>query len=114
MKELTINHNPVPAVLEVGRRITKLRTTYGLTTQGFADSIGYTRPMVSYAESGKRLPTLSMAFMICHCYNVSLDWIFGPLLVAGRLPGSKQFKKMAKGCDLYLMGCHCLECVGQR
>lgn len=67
-------------MIEVGQRITQLRQRLGLNKQQFADAIGFARPLVSYVENGHRMPTVAMAVAIARRYNVTLDYIFAPMM----------------------------------
>ena len=55
-------------------RITKLRVNKGLSQQQLAQQLGVKRSVVSYYESGDRLPSLDVLMEMNRVFNVSTDY----------------------------------------
>lgn len=56
-------------------RITKLRMDKGLSQQQLAQQLGVKRSVVSYYESGDRLPSLNVLMEMSRVFNVSTDYL---------------------------------------
>ena len=60
---------------EFGLRIAKLRTQRGLSQQQLAQMLGVKRSVVSYYESGDRLPSFDVLIMLSKVFSVSTDYL---------------------------------------
>ena len=56
-------------------RIVKLRIEKGLSQHLLAQQLGVKRSVVSYYESGERLPSLDVLVEMSRVYNVSVDYL---------------------------------------
>lgn len=56
-------------------RIAKLRTEKGLSQQQLAQSLGIKRSVISYYESGDRLPSLDVLVEMSRVFNVTTDYL---------------------------------------
>ena len=56
-------------------RITKLRVNKGLSQQQLAQQLGVKRSVVSYYESGDRLPSMDVLIEMSRVFNVSTDYL---------------------------------------
>lgn len=56
-------------------RISKLRISKGLSQQQLALLLGVKRSVVSYYESGDRLPSLDVLIEMSKVFNVSTDYL---------------------------------------
>ena len=56
-------------------RITKLRIDKGLSQHSLAQQLGVKRSVVSYYESGDRLPSLDVLIEMSRVFNVSTDYL---------------------------------------
>ena len=56
-------------------RITKLRVNNGLSQQQLAQQLGVKRSVVSYYESGDRLPSMDVLIEMSRVFNVSTDYL---------------------------------------
>jgi len=56
-------------------RIVRLRIEKGLSQQQLAQSLGVKRTVVSYYESGDRLPSLDVIVEMSRVFNVSTDYL---------------------------------------
>ena len=56
-------------------RIARLRIEKGLSQQQLAQSLGVKRSVVSYYESGDRLPSLDVIVEMSRVFNVSTDYL---------------------------------------
>ena len=56
-------------------RITKLRVNKGLSQQQLAQQLGVKRSVVSYYESGDRLPSLDVLMEMSRVFNVGTDYL---------------------------------------
>lgn len=62
----------------VTNEIRALRFAAGEMTQAeLADRVGVTRQTIIAIEQGRYSPSLEMAFMIAHTFDVPLDQVFG-------------------------------------
>jgi len=58
-----------------GERLRTLRMDRGLSLQQLAGRIGVTKSMVSFYESGERLPSYDVLFEICKTLDISVDFM---------------------------------------
>ena len=56
-------------------RISKLRVEKGLSQRQLAQQLGVKRSVVSYYESGDRLPSLDVLVEMSRVFNVSTDYL---------------------------------------
>lgn len=56
-------------------RISKLRIEKGLSQHHLAQQLGVKRSVVSYYESGERLPSLDVLIEMSRVFNVSTDYL---------------------------------------
>ncbi|MBQ8954083.1 MAG: helix-turn-helix transcriptional regulator [Clostridia bacterium] len=60
---------------EFGQRIAKLRTNRALSQQQLAQMLGVKRSVISYYESGDRLPSFDVLIMMSRVFSVSTDYL---------------------------------------
>jgi len=60
-----------------GQRLTQLREEYNMNRSDVAKILNKTRSMVSYYETGGRLPSFDVLVAIADHFGVSLDWLMG-------------------------------------
>ena len=60
----------------VVNRIRELRTASGMTQADLAEVLGVTRQTVNAIEQGKYSPSLEVAFLTAHAFDVPLDEVF--------------------------------------
>lgn len=58
-----------------GDRLRSLRMDRGLSLQQLAGRIGVTKSMVSFYESGERLPSYDVLFEICRTLDTSVEYL---------------------------------------
>ena len=58
-----------------GDRLRTLRMDRGLSLQQLAGRIGVTKSMVSFYESGERLPSYDVLFEICKTLDTSVEFL---------------------------------------
>ena len=58
-----------------GERLRKLRMDRGLSLQQLAGRIGVTKSMVSFYESGERLPSYDVLFEMCKALDTSVEYM---------------------------------------
>jgi transcriptional regulator with XRE-family HTH domain len=73
MKNADIYLHKIP----VGRRIREIRLASGATQKEFAHSLGIVQGFLSGIECGKKEPSETLLYAICHKYGVSEAWLFG-------------------------------------
>ena len=59
---------------KIGMRIKLHRVKMGLTQTELAKKVGAGQATVNDWESGKKLPSLSKAYMLCEIFNVEMDF----------------------------------------
>lgn len=59
----------------LGGRLRQLRKERGLDQGELARILGYTRAIISYWETGTRIPSLFAATTIAQSLNISLDYL---------------------------------------
>lgn len=62
--------------MEVGRKITELRTAQGISLTNLAKSSGIAQSSLSYIESGKAQPTVETVEKICAALGITLSDLF--------------------------------------
>ena len=60
---------------EFGTRIARLRTQRGYTQEQLARQLGVKRSVVSYYESGERLPSVDVLIGMGQVFHVSMDYL---------------------------------------
>ena len=60
---------------EFGQRIAKLRTERGMSQQQLAQMLGVKRSVISYYESGDRLPSFDVLIMLSKVFSVTTDYL---------------------------------------
>jgi putative transcriptional regulator len=60
----------------VTNHISRLRSEHDMTQGQLAELIGVTRQTVNAMELAKYSPTLEVAFLVAHVFNVRLDDVF--------------------------------------
>jgi transcriptional regulator with XRE-family HTH domain len=60
----------------VAARLRATREAVGLRVTEFGHQAWLEHPQYSQYESGKRLPDIAAAIMLCRAYNLTLDWIY--------------------------------------
>ena len=58
-----------------GERIAKLRIAKGLSQNQLSQMLGVKRSVVSYYESGDRLPSFDVLIEMSRVFNVSIDYL---------------------------------------
>lgn len=58
----------------IGKRIKKLRESYGITQKKLGEVLGYSEARISYIESGKRPITKLDLYKIADIFKVSVDY----------------------------------------
>lgn len=58
-----------------GERLRNLRMDRGLSLQQLAGRIGVTKSMVSFYESGERMPSYDVLFEICKSLDSSVEYL---------------------------------------
>ena len=64
-----------PKVL--GKRINELRKRDSIQQEKLAEALEKSVPMISYYESGKRVPPPDVIFVMCKIFRVSSDYLLG-------------------------------------
>ena len=74
-----INYNVQikPDKVKIGNQLKKLRNSFNLSQQKFAEKCGLSQTTYSHYETGLNLITTTAIFSICKTYNISMDWIVG-------------------------------------
>ncbi|MDI1463246.1 XRE family transcriptional regulator [Catellatospora sp. KI3] len=74
-----MEHTPViaAALAEVGPRLKRLRSQFGVTLTGLAETTGISKSTLSRLESGQRRPSLELLLPIAQAYRVPLDELVG-------------------------------------
>ncbi|GAB6158994.1 hypothetical protein JCM39194_21940 [Desulfotomaculum varum] len=62
--------------MDVGRKITELRTTQGISLTNLAKRSGIAQSSLSYIESGKAQPTVETLEKICTALGITLSEFF--------------------------------------
>ncbi|MCL5781504.1 MAG: helix-turn-helix domain-containing protein [Firmicutes bacterium] len=62
--------------MDVGRKITELRTTQGISLTNLAKRSGIAQSSLSYIESGKTQPTVETVEKICTALGITLSEFF--------------------------------------
>jgi transcriptional regulator with XRE-family HTH domain len=65
-------------MLDVGRRITEIRTSQGISLTNLAKRSGIAQSSLSYIESGKAQPTVETVNKICTTLGIELHEFFAP------------------------------------
>jgi len=63
-------------MVDVGKRITELRTVQGISLTNLAKRSGIAQSSLSYIESGKAQPTVETAYKICAALGITLAEFF--------------------------------------
>lgn len=63
--------------MEIGNRIKTLRTEYNLTQKQLADKLGLTPKMISFYESGQRIPPIDIVEKLSSIFSKSSDYLIG-------------------------------------
>lgn len=63
--------------IEIGKRISKLRTEKGLNQRDFASILGVSNGTIGMWETGKRQPDLGTVKKIATYFGVSIDYLLG-------------------------------------
>ena len=63
--------------MEIGNRIKTLRTEYNLTQKQLADKLGLTPKMISFYESGQRIPPIDIVEKLSIIFSKSADYLIG-------------------------------------
>ncbi|MCU5510255.1 helix-turn-helix domain-containing protein [Bacillus cereus] len=63
--------------MTIGSRVKQIRLTLGMSQQTFADSIGISKPMVSFIESDSKTPSRETVTKIAKLGNTTTDYIIG-------------------------------------
>ena len=63
--------------MEIGNRIKTLRTEYNLTQKQLADKLGLTPKMISFYESGQRIPPIDIVEKLYSIFSKSSDYLIG-------------------------------------
>lgn len=63
--------------MEIGNRIKTLRTEYNLTQKQLADKLGLTPKMISFYESGQRIPPIDIVEKLSSIFSKSADYLIG-------------------------------------
>lgn len=63
--------------MEIGNRIKALRTEYNLTQKQLADKLGLTPKMISFYESGQRIPPIDIVEKLSSIFSKSSDYLIG-------------------------------------
>ena len=58
-----------------GQRVAKLRTDRALSQQQLAQMLGVKRSVISYYESGDRLPSFDVLVIMSKVFSVSTDYL---------------------------------------
>lgn len=58
-------------------RVCELREYYGLTQQKLADKIGISKSMLSFIETGKRIPNVYIGMDIAQALSTTVEELFG-------------------------------------
>jgi SOS-response transcriptional repressor LexA len=64
-----------PTTDSLGERIRTARTAQGLTQKEFADALGIVQGYLSGIERGKKLPSTTLLYAICHKWGLREDWL---------------------------------------
>lgn len=63
-------------MVDVGRRVERLRSVLDLNQTPFGDPVGLSQPHVSQIETGSRSLPIEIAIKLCTLHNVTLDWLY--------------------------------------
>lgn len=63
--------------MEIGNRVKTLRTEYNLTQKQLADKLGLTPKMISFYESGQRIPPIDIVEKLSSIFSKSADYLIG-------------------------------------
>ncbi len=74
-----INYNVQikPDKVKIGNQLKKLRNSFNLSQQKFAEKCGLSQTTYSHYETGLNLITTTAIFSICKTYNISMDYLVG-------------------------------------
>ena len=74
-----INYNVQikPDKVKIGNKLKKLRNSFNLSQQKFAEKCGLSQTTYSHYETGLNLITTTAIFSICKTYNISMDYLVG-------------------------------------
>ena len=64
-------------MVDVGKRIRKLRNARKMTQEECAERIGVTKSTISSYENGSRLPSYDVLVKIAQIFKVSTDYLLG-------------------------------------
>jgi SOS-response transcriptional repressor LexA len=71
------NNDQYLTEINIGKRVRKIRLASGLTQKEFAHSLGIVQGFLSGIECGKKEPSTTLLYALCHKYGVSESWLFG-------------------------------------
>mgnify|MGYP004466120529 CR=1 FL=1 len=71
------NDDIPPRISMTGNRIKTLRTEYNLTQRQLADILGLTPKMISFYESGQRVPPIDIVEKLANIFSKSSDYLIG-------------------------------------
>ena len=66
-----------PDKVKIGNQLKKLRNSFNLSQQKFAEKCGLSQTTYSHYETGLNLITTTAIFSICKTYNISMDYLVG-------------------------------------
>ena len=59
--------------MTIGEKITKLRTTTGISQEEMAEKLNVSRQSISKWEMGQALPQIDKVLLICEFFGISTD-----------------------------------------
>ncbi|HEY6837126.1 MAG TPA: XRE family transcriptional regulator [Geobacteraceae bacterium] len=86
-----------------GKKIREIRLARGLTQKTFAQSLGIVQGFLSGIESGKKEPSPTLLYAICHKYNVPEDWLVGDNTDTNTPPASNRPVQGENGAGIPLL-----------
>ena len=63
--------------MEVGKKIKRFRTAFGLSQKELAQKIGQAQSTIVYWEQDKQEPTISSLKKLCDLFEVSANYLLG-------------------------------------
>lgn len=61
--------------IKIGKRIRQIRLTSGLTQKEFAHALGIVQGFLSGIECGKKEPSATLLYALCHKFGVNEAWL---------------------------------------
>src|SRR3990167_2896947 len=83
-------------------RIRALRKEKNLTQEELADKLGISRQSIISVESGKSLPSLSLALSISELFNKAIEEIFNPNSPMLKMDRKSPFAKAMGGREVFM------------